>query len=449
MLFYFGERKTQPVAMQAAHRVPSERKIAMFSAIGLLALGIGAAPSHAQTYVPAPTPNMTAPTVRLTPPSSRFYGGLEYLNWSVKDAPLSVPLISTGPVANKEGFLINSNSTILYGAPFSPAVGGKDSQSFHGLNGSRLTLGSWLDDNQTIAVEGSAFTFAGQSAGYRAQSNTQGSPGIRIPVYDNVPYKPGGRCDQANPSVCLIGPVEDGFPVAVPNSIFGIVTANNTIQLWGADVSGVMKLLTGPSWEVSGLAGLKFLSLEEGFSLTDNLFGITGTNFNGQSGLETDSFKTKNQFYGAGLGVRGRYNYGPFFAEGTAKVALGVSHETLSITGTYVDYGALFASSQGSYGIFAMPANEGRTSANNFAVVPEVQIKLGYNLTPSIKLTVGYDFLYDSNVIRPGDQITRDIPKGQTFQQDGTSPSTTSPARLFRTTDFFAHGLSAGVGFTF
>jgi Putative beta barrel porin-7 (BBP7) len=107
----------------------------------------------------------------------------------------------------------------------------------------------------------------------------------------------------------------------------------------------------------------------------------------------------------------------------------------------------MFASTSGPYGIFAMPANEGAFSQTHFAVVPEVQVKVGYNITPSIAITVGYDFLYDSNVIRPGDQINRNIPKGQTFQQDGTAASLTSPARLFRTTDFYAQGISIGLVF--
>jgi outer membrane immunogenic protein len=50
-------------------------------------------------------------------PGPRFYGGAEYLLWSLKGAPLSVPLVSSGPESNKEGFLVNSNTTILYGAP--------------------------------------------------------------------------------------------------------------------------------------------------------------------------------------------------------------------------------------------------------------------------------------------------------------------------------------------
>ena len=110
-------------------------------------------------------------------------------------------------------------------------------------------------------------------------------------------------------------------------------------------------------------------------------------------------------------------------------MAIGLSHETLDVQGTFVDYGTTsYATTRGPYGTFAMPANEGRFSRDNFAVVPEVQLKLGYAITPNTRLTIGYDALYDSNVIRPGDQISHNVPKGQTFAQDGTVPSC-QPAR--------------------
>jgi hypothetical protein len=99
--------------------------------------------------------------------------------------------------------------------------------------------------------------------------------------------------------------------------------------------------------------------------------------------------------------------------------------------------------------VFAQPANEGTFSSVHFAVVPEVALKIGYDITPSIRVTIGYDFLYDSSVIRPTEQIDRNIPKGQTFLQGGSTVSTTSPTRIFRTTDFYAQGVSVGVAYRF
>jgi hypothetical protein len=409
------------------------------------------AEAQAQTSTPAPSAvtqeqnsaDATAgPVVRM----SRLYGGVEYLHWWVKDAPLSVPLVSTGPEANKEGFLINSDSRILYGAPFSPAVGGNDKQSFPGFNGARLTVGYWLDDEQRYAVEASGFLLQSKTTTFQIRGDASGQPGLRIPVYNTIPYAPGGACDPDRPMVCLIPPTEDGVPLAVPGDLTGGVKITNSLQLGGLDLTGVLPIYRDNSFQLSGLAGGTFLQLQEAFNLTADLEGLpTSDLYAGQSGYAIDEFKTRNRFYGATLGLRGRYAYGPAFIETTGRVSFGASQEVLTVNGGYQDFNAPFVNSHGPYGIFAMPANEGQFSQTHFAVVPQVKVKVGYAITPGVELTVGYDFLYDSNVIRPGDQINRNIPKGQTFQQDNTTGSLTSPARLFRTTGFYAQGVSFGI----
>jgi hypothetical protein len=80
-------------------------------------------------------------------------------------------------------------------------------------------------------------------------------------------------------------------------------------------------------------------------------------------------------------------------------------------------------------------------------VVPEVGVKLGYNVAPALELTVGYDFLFISNVIRPTDQIDRNFSKGLPFLQDPTA--TVGPTRRFKTTSFYAQGVTLGVAFRF
>ena len=102
-----------------------------------------------------------------------------------------------------------------------------------------------------------------------------GCPGIRIPVYNTIPYKPSGKCDPVT-GLCVVPQTEDGTPVAIPGDLVGSATARNTLQLWGADLSGVMTLYRDPNWEVSGLAGLRYLALDESFGLTDTLAGLPG-----------------------------------------------------------------------------------------------------------------------------------------------------------------------------
>lgn len=414
-----------------------------------LAMAVGLIGAQAQTS-PARQEQNSANTVAAPPKVSisRLYGGVEYLHWWVKDAPLSVPLISTGPEANKEGFLINSNTTILYGAPFSPAVGGNDKQSFPGFSGTRLTVGYWLDDEQSYAVEARGFLLQSRTTDFQVNGDQTGSPGLRVPVFNTIPYAPGGACDPDRATLCTVPRTEDGVPLAVPGDLTGGARVTNSLQLGGMDLTGVIPLYRDASWQVSGLAGGTFLQLSESLNMKSLLIGLpTSGLYAGQSGWSVDEFKTRNRFYGATLGVRGSYSYGPMFIESSGRLSFGATQEMLTVNGGYIDFGAAFASSSGPYGIFAMPANEGKFSRVNFAVVPEVQAKIGYNITPSIAVTVGYDFLYISNVIRPGDQINRNIPKGQTFQQDGTAASLTSPTKLFKTTDFFAQGISVGLVF--
>lgn len=373
-------------------------------------------------------------------PVSRFYGGVEYLFWWVKGAPLSAPLVSTGPDTNEEGFLVNSDSTVLYGAPFAPARGGNNTQNFPGFSGGRLTLGYQLDEDQRLALEGSFFMLQSRSAGFAAQgtSTTLDMTGIRIPVFNTVPYSPGSDTD--------LTVSENGLPVSIAGILAGKVTIANSLKLWGSDATAVFNVFRASQWELNGLAGFRYLNLSEDFDLSDSLVGLSGP-FVGQSGTVSDHFGTTNQFYGAVVGLRGRASWGPVSLSLTGRLALGTSHEVLNISGAF--RAVNFSASAGAQGIFAQPSNSGSHVSNVFAVVPEVDVKLGYDLTPSVRLTVGYDVLYYSSVVRPGGQINRNLPKGQVFQQGGTSVSSTSPSPLFNKTGFFAHGLSGGVAVRF
>ena len=362
----------------------------------------------------------------------RFYGGLDYLHWWVKGAPLAVPLVSTGPNANSQGFLINSDSTILYGAPQSPAVGGKNVQDFGGFAGGRLTLGYVIDPSQGLAVEASGFGLESRSAGYQT-GGTGGTPlvgnGIRVPLYNAVPYFIGVPRDAVA--------AENGLPVFIPGILGGQVSATNRLNFWGLDAVGVYELYRAQNWSISALAGIRYLDLTEDFDFSDYFYG-TGGAFLGQSGVASDHFGTRNQFVGPTIGVRGQAGWGPFSLTAMGRLAIGDVVQELNVAGSFNAVG--YTPTSGAQGIFAQPNNSGRRSSNAFAVAPEFQVKLGYDVTPQIRLTVGYDFLYLSDVVRPGDQLDRNLPKGQIFAQGGSAISATYPARLFRDHGFLRAG---------
>ena len=431
------------------------RSLRSFIALaGPLLAAPGLAWAQPAAYAPAPVPSAGAPEVRLAPPASRLYGGLEYLLWSVKDAPLSVPLLSTAPFTepDRAGFLKNSDATILYGAPQSPAVGGKDSQSFPLFSGARVTVGSWLDDAHSYAVEGSGFLLQQQTARYSSRSDGNGSPGMRIPLFNSQTYSSGGVG-------MAVTPQEDGVPVALPGELVGTASFRNTLDFWGVGATGVASLYRDANLELSGLGGFRYLNLTETFGLNMHINGLPNTPYAMQSGWLADNFKTENEFFGGTLGLRGRYTYGKIWAQATTTIGIGLSHETEAISGGFQDYNVPAVAGapgvvngqiplkEGPNGAFAQPSNEGHRSTNKFAVVPEVDLKLGYDLTPDIQLTVGYNFIYYSSVLRPTDQIDRSFSKGLPFGQDPTA--TNGPVAKMKTTDFYAQGLTVGVGFKF
>ena len=381
------------------------------------------------------------------PRVARFYAGAEYLSWWVKGAPLSIPLVTTG-TTNQDpgpGTLGFADTVILYGAGHPSAPGGSSTQEFPRFNGGRLTLGYWLDEAQSYAIEGRGFALQSRSAGYSARSNASGSPNINLSFANTVTFSPIGAPNLVE------GPGETGFPASQVNILSGGVAITNSLNFWGADATGVMVLHKSPTWQLSALGGVRYLDLAEKFTLALDVAGVSPGFFAGESGTLYDVFETRNQFYGASLGLRGRHLYGPITIEMSGRVSVGVNHERLTVYGGYqaVNFVATGVVSTGSGGIYAQPSNSGTFASNNFAVVPEAQVKLGYALTPAIQLTVGYDFIYMSDVVRPGDQLDRNLPKGQIFSQNGGAVSTTSPSQLFNRTDFYAHGLTAGVSVRF
>ena len=80
-----------------------------------------------QTPADKPDAEVKAPPVLEPALPPRFYGNVEFLYWWSKPAPLSVPLVSSGPVTATHHGLLGvpaldaEESSILYGAPHSPA----------------------------------------------------------------------------------------------------------------------------------------------------------------------------------------------------------------------------------------------------------------------------------------------------------------------------------------
>jgi hypothetical protein len=167
--------------------------------------------------------------------------------------------------------------------------------------------------------------------------------------------------------------------------------------------------------------------------------------------LVSDSFDTHNQFYGGQVGLDGEYYLGRFFLGLRGKVALGDTHETLNINGSQ-----MITDAQGNLhvfrgGLLALQSNIGHFTRDRFAVVPEVGLTVGCQLTDQLRFTVGYNLLYWSEVIRPGEQIDRVIDETliPNFGARHPPAGQNRPMVLFKQSDYWAQGLTFGLEYKY
>ena len=247
----------------------------------------------------------------------------------------------------------------------------------------------------------------------------------------------------------------DSSLVTYPGIASGRVIVTAPTFLQGADVNLNATLLQGERVRLDGLAGFRYLNLQEGLrldqisqvALAPQYAGMIP--YDGNTITVSDLFETHNRFFGGQLGARGEFRYGRFAIDLLGKVALGVSNEVVSIHGTTrIDPQAPIAANGG---LFAVSSNSGQFVKNTFAVVPEVGITLKFQLTDRLRVFAGYTFLYWSNVARPGDQVDTNVNPNfvPTSNMFGAAAGPSSPTFAFHSTSFFAHGANLGLEFRY
>ncbi|HEY8504707.1 MAG TPA: BBP7 family outer membrane beta-barrel protein, partial [Gemmataceae bacterium] len=160
----------------------------------------------------------------------------------------------------------------------------------------------------------------------------------------------------------------------------------------------------------------------------------------------TDRFETRNQFYGPAVGGWFEWRKGKWVGLINGKVGLGVMHQVVQVSGETRGVPAGGTATTVPGGLLAQPSNIGRTVRDVFAAVPEAGVRIGYRFTDRLMGSIGYSFLYASDVVRPGDQIDPVVAPGQVPASSAFgTPGPNRPGRLFRQNDFWAHGFTVGL----
>jgi hypothetical protein len=251
---------------------------------------------------------------------------------------------------------------------------------------------------------------------------------------------------------------ETGIVVAAPGIATGGVTATANYGLWGGELNVLKNIYyeyPGKTMRLDFLAGFRYLDLGEDLSVTSltqftQAPGGVFAPFAGNQLLVNDLFHTRDQFFGAQIGAVAKFFLEVLDVNLGCKIAFGGTAEQVLIEGFQQRTLANGTVLSSPGGLLALSSNSGRHHHGDFSVVPEFDATASYAICRHASLVAGYQFIYWSRVIRPGDQIDRGIDVSQipNFPIPGVAPSGVArPTVPLRQTDFWAQGLTVGLQF--
>jgi hypothetical protein len=355
----------------------------------------------------------------------RIFVQADYLTWWGKGNPLP-PLVTTSPPGtppSEAGVLPESATTsILFGN------GRVDQQT---RNGGRINVGYWLIDGEFLGVEGQYFALAQQNSNFFAATDPDG---IVARPFLNV-----------NP--ILGNPTQDSALVSYPATLPGVPVLDGSISIRStADLQSAGALFRGLIWidftskrRLDWVMGYRFLRLSDSVIINDQFTATTP--FSVSTLASQDVFSARNVFNGGEIGLKGYQYWGRLSMELLGKCAFGENSERVYINGSNT-VTALGTTVTNVGGFLTQPSNIGTYNRDVFAVVPEADINLRFDVTCNMRLTAGYTFIYINRVQRSGDAINTTV--NPTQINGGTLVGDAQPAFAYHDSGFWIHGVNAG-----
>ncbi|MEM9352257.1 MAG: BBP7 family outer membrane beta-barrel protein [Planctomycetota bacterium] len=390
----------------------------------------------------------------------RFYSRFEYALWWFNgfDTP---PLVTTATDPDDLGALPmpGSGQTLLDRPTTQILYGGNEILDEDARSGARVTLGTWIGD---WAIEGD-YTIFGEETETFFASGVNGNPIISRPFFNLVP--PDITDVDNDGDIAEVGPpIEDAQFVSFPDVVSGSVTVNSQSEFLMAGVHlrlpvccedrsflacgdcvgcsdgvgcGSVVSAGRPARKTDFLIGYRYAELDEYLQVFEDLQPIGGAV---QNITVLDRFETNNQFNGAEVGFVSEWLWRRWSFELLSKLAIGNVSQQITIFGQTTNDSL----PPDPGGLLTQVSNIGTYKGDDFAVLPEIGATLGYSVTQRLRVTAGYSLIYLTPVVRPGDQIDREI------NPDLIPPTIlpTFPLRpepLFVKSDLYAHGLRFGL----
>lgn len=355
-----------------------------------------------------------------------------YLLLFPKSQPSGYPLVTTSAPADA-GVIGRPSTTVLHGG---------NEFSLGDASGFRLSGGFFRPSDQRIGAELVGTYMAPTSSIFFGSSSSvsNGVPVIARPYNDT-------------------GTGGSSLVASFPTFDYGSVLSRATTKFWGLEANGLINLYRTADgdtrhWVLNFLGGFRFNALNEEIDVTSRGTLLPGStaSYNGvvigsPTSIEVrDTFQVRNSFYGGQVGMQSQFSSGRWYVGLTGKVGAGIIHQEADITGTS---NALNAQDRtGSFssgGLFANASNIGHYNRDQFGIATDINGTVGYQITPWLMGTIGYNFMHLSSVLRPGNLYNGNVNGAvipASAQYGGVS--TGSAAVNLRQEDFYVHGLNFG-----
>ena len=168
----------------------------------------------------------------------------------------------------------------------------------------------------------------------------------------------------------------------------------------------------------------------------------------------SDHFGTRSDFYGWDLGFKTHWERNCWSCDLLTRVAIGGNHNIFrgeGFTGLTVplpDVPTLTT----PLGRYIGPANSVICGKDTFSVVPEIGLTFAYMPRNWVKFTLGFNWAYWTDVIRPGGQVDRvinpiGVPTQPEFKSDLYEPR--RPGVPFNETDIWFQSVTLGMQFMY
>jgi hypothetical protein len=370
-------------------------------------------------------------------PSGIFWVRADYLLWWTKGSPLP-PLVTSSPDTTplaQAGVLGQPGTTILFG---DNDVNNED------RSGYRFRAGYWFDCCMCSGIEAEYFQLDTKTDSYDAFC----PPGGTL----NRPFFNVQTGLQDSELVCYPGVVNGSVHVNADSDFQsgGIRFVKNYCQReWCLPAGDCCDKMIRGGYRLDWLAGYRYMRLDEGVMINEML---VSTNTGGVIPLGTtfdvqDNFQTDSEFHGADFGMMAQWRRGRWTLDVLGKTAVGNVHNSVSINGSTTTMVPNGPTTTNPGGLLAQGTNIGTYESDDFSIVPEASLNIGYNVTPRLRALVGYTFIYWSNVVRPGDQI--DLGLNPSQFPPGTLVGAARPAFTMNDSDFWAQGFNVGAEYRF